>query len=424
MIGRLLLGCCLVLAPAVAFGQDAARADQAAEVIAAIQVHGNNVTPDAEIVAASGLEIGAPFTAAVLAAVRARLLATRHFEDVTVLKRYASISDASRISVLILVDEQPVRIELPRVPGEPPRLVRRGLLRKVMFMPVLDGEDGYGLTYGARLAYVDVPGKDSRLAFPLTWGGMKRAGAEFEQTLKRAWVDRVQIGVAVQRQHNPGFDADDRRSRTWARMERAAGPLRVGGQVARERVTFLDDEDRVSSAGADATFDTRLDPALPRHAVFVRAAWTRFWIDGHGVDTRAVDARGYLGLVGQAVLVGRVTRQDSSGALPGYLQPLLGGWSSLRGFKAGAFVGDTVATSSIELRLPLSSPLQLARVGVSVFADAGAAAAHGQRLGAQPWHVGLGAGAWLTATVFRLGVSAAHGRHAGTRINFGLGVTF
>lgn len=427
MIGlRLALGCCLALAPVAALGQDVSPAGPSApaEVIAAIQVHGNNVTPDTEILATAGLAIGAPFTPAVLTDTRARLLATKRFEDVTVLKRYASISDASRISVLILVNERPVRIELPRAPGEPPRLARRGPLRNLMFMPVLDGEDGYGLTYGARLAYVDVPGTGSRFAFPLTWGGMKRAGAEFEQTLKGSWIDRVQVGGAIQRQRNPAFGADDRRNRVWARVERAAGPLRVGGGVASERVTFLGDEDHVSSAGVDATFDTRLDPALPRNAVYARAAWTRFRVDGRSVDKRSVDARGYLGLAGQTILVGRVTREDSSDALPLYLQPLLGGWSSLRGFKAGAFVGDTVATSSAELRVPLSSPLQVARLGVSVFADAGAAAAHGQRLADQPVRVGLGAGVWMTATVFRLGVSVAHGRHADTRVNFGLGVTF
>jgi outer membrane protein assembly factor BamA len=423
---RVALGCCLAFAPVAAQGQDVARAESPApaEVIAAVQVHGNNVTPDAEILAAAGLAIGAPFTPAVLRDTRTRLLATKRFEDVTVLKRYASISDASRISVLILVNERPVRIELPKVPGEPPRLARRGPLRNLMFMPVLEGEDGYGLTYGARLAYVDVPGTGSRFAFPLTWGGMKRAGAEFEQTLKDRWIDRVEVGAAMQRQRNPAFDADDRRNRVWARVERAAGPLRLGGGVASEHVTFLGDDDHVSSASVDVTFDTRLDPALPRNAAFARAAWTRFRVDGRSVDARSMDARGYLGLMGQAILVGRVTRQDSSDALPLYLQPLLGGWSSLRGFRAGAFVGDTVATSSAELRVPLSSPTKVARVGVSVFADAGAATSHGQRLADQPVHVGLGAGAWVTATVFRMGVSVAHGRHADTRVNFGLGVTF
>ncbi len=421
----LALGCWLVLAPVVAGAQGSDAGSAAvAEVIAAVQVHGNNVTPDAEILAAAGLAVGAPFTPAVLTDTRMRLLATKRFEDVTVLKRYASISDASRISVLILVNERPVSIARPRIPGEPPRLTRAGPLRNLMFMPILDGEDGYGLTYGARLAYVDVPGKGSRIAFPLTWGGMKRAGAEFDQTLKRGWLNRVQAGVSLQRQRNPAFGADDDRRRLWARVERPAGPVRLGAVAASEHVTFHGDEDHVASAGVDATIDTRLDPALPRNAVYARAAWTRFRVDGRSVDQRSIDARGYLGLMGQTILVARVTRQDASDTLPPYLRPLLGGWSSLRGFRAGAFVGDTVATSSAEFRVPLSSPLQVARAGISVFVDAGAAAAHGQRLADQPVHVGIGAGAWVTATVFRLGFSVAHGRHADTRVNFGIGVMF
>lgn len=422
---RLTLGFWLAFAAvAAAQGGPDAGAATVAEVIAAVQVHGNNVTPDAEILAAAGLAVGAPFTPAVLTDTRSRLLATKRFEDVTVLKRYASISDASRISVLILVNERAVSVARPRIPGEPPRLKRAGPLRNLMFMPILDGEDGYGLTYGARLAYVDVPGKGSRIAFPLTWGGMKRAGAEFDQALKGGWLDRVQAGVSVQRQRNPAFRADDDRRRLWARVERTAGPVRLGAVAGSEHVTFLGDEDHLTSVGADATIDTRLDPALPRNAVYARAAWTRFRVDGRSVDQRSIDARGYLGLMGQTILVGRVTRQNASDALPLYLRPLLGGWSSLRGFRAGAFAGDSVATSSAEFRVPLSSPLQVTRAGVSVFVDAGAVAAHGERLAAQPVQVGIGAGAWVTATVVRLGFSVAHGRHADTRVNFGIGVTF
>ena len=128
--------------------------------------------------------------------------------------------------------------------------------------------------------------------------------------------------------------------------------------------------------------------------------------------------------MGQAILVGRIAGQDASDAPPPYLKPLLGGWSSLRGFEAGAFVGDTVASSSAELRLPLSSPLQVARLGISIFVDGGAAAPFGERLADQPVHVGIGAGGWITATMLRLGVSVAHGRHADTRVNFGLGLRF
>jgi outer membrane protein assembly factor BamA len=423
----ILVGAWLLVTPIKAAGSVAGDGTQqsiAGETIAVIQVHGNNVTPDAEVLAASGITVGQPFTEAVLADVRRRLLASNRYEDVTVLKRYASIEDPSRISVVMLVNERAVRIEAPRLPGDAPRLRRRGPLRNLMFMPVLEAEDGHGVTYGARLAYVDVPGKGSRFAFPLTWGGTKRAGAEFEQTFKPGSISRVQVGTAVERRRNPAFDADDDRRKVWARVERTGGPLRVAAFVGTERVTFINVHDRLGSVGADVTVDTRLDPALPWNAVYVRAAWTQFRVQGRAIYQASLDARGYLGLVGQTILVGRVTRTGAWGPLPLYLKPLLGGWSTLRGFKAGAFVGDTVATASAELKVPLSSPLRVARTGISVFVDTGAAADDGQRLAAQPLHVGVGAGVWTTATVFHLGISAAHGRGAGTRLNFGVGVTF
>jgi outer membrane protein assembly factor BamA len=419
----LLVGSCLALWSQAGVGAEPSSPAHG-EVVASIQVHGNNATPDADILALAGVAVGAPFTPDVLTEVRSRLVATKRFEDVTVLKRFASVTDMSRISVVILVNERPVRIARPPGPDEVPRVSRAGALRNLMFLPVLDGEDGYGLTYGARLAYVDKPDKGSRFGFPLTWGGTKQAGAEFEQTIRKGPIDRVQVGTKVERRRNPGFGADDDRRRVWARLERGVGPVRVGGVAASEHVSFLGAGTHMRSVGVDATVDTRLDPMLPRNAVYARVAWTRRHLDGGHVDERSIDARGYLGLMGQAIVVGRVTRQDASDTLPPYLQPLLGGWSSLRGFKAGAFVGDTVATSSVEVRLPLSSPLRVTRTGISVFVDAGAAAPHGEALARQPVHVGAGAGAWMTATVFRLGVSVAHGRGAGTRVNFGLGVAF
>ena len=71
---------------------------QAGEVIAEIQVHGNHVTPDAEVITLAGIVIGAPFTAETIAQVRAKLKAAGKFDDVDVLKRFASIADPSRIT--------------------------------------------------------------------------------------------------------------------------------------------------------------------------------------------------------------------------------------------------------------------------------------------------------------------------------------
>jgi hemolysin activation/secretion protein len=131
-----------------------------------------------------------------------------------------------------------------------------------------------------------------------------------------------------------------------------------------------------------------------------------------------------VGLIGQSILAATVGRTHANRSLPPYFQPLLGGWSNLRGFEAGAFAGDTVVAGSLELRVPLSSPLSVGKVGVSLFVDAGATALAGQRIRDQPVHVGLGGGAWLTLTAFRLGVAVARGRDAGTRLNFGAGFGF
>jgi hemolysin activation/secretion protein len=176
---------------------------------------------------------------------------------------------------------------------------------------------------------------------------------------------------------------------------------------------------------ADVTFDTTVDPVLPRDAIFVEASWTRLaFRSGADIDRTRVDAQGYVGLPGQAVFVIRALREDASGPLPSPFQSLLGGWSNLRGFRAGAAAGDTLAAGSAEVRLPLSSPLSVGRLGVSAFVDAGAAYPDQERLRDQTIRVGIGGGVWMSATAFRLGVAVARGRGASTRVHFGAGVGF
>src|SRR6185295_12681353 len=131
-----------------------------------------------------------------------------------------------------------VRIALPDTPGDPLRVVRRRGFRNLMFMPVLDAEDGYGVTFGARLALADVVGKPSRLSFPLTWGGLKQAGAELEHNFASGPLSRVEVGGAVQRQMNPAFEANDDRRRVWARVERVFGKVQAGGTFGWQHVSF------------------------------------------------------------------------------------------------------------------------------------------------------------------------------------------
>lgn len=401
---------------------------QAPETVAEVRVHGNHVSTDEEILKIAGLTIGAPFTTATIAEVIARLKASRRFDDVDVLKRFASIEDASKIAVVIIVNEGPVRIERPdrsAGPDAPMRVVKRRF-GNFMYMPILDGEDGYGFTYGARIAYVGLPGDRTRLSLPLTWGGEKKAGAEFEQTFLAGPISRVQVGVARQRRTNPAFDEEDDRTRAWGRLEHATGPLRVGGTLGWQRVSFAEIRDDLRTIGADVAFDTRLDPLLPRNAVYATASVERVSFTSTSADTirTRLDGRGYLGLFGQNVLVARVLREDSRDPVPPYLRPLLGGWSTLRGFQAGSFIGDTLVAGSLELRVPVSSPLSVAKLGVSAFVDTGTVYDKGKRFTDQTLRTGIGGSVWITLTAFRMELAVARGRGASTRVNFGGGIAF
>jgi hemolysin activation/secretion protein len=112
--------------------------------------------------------------------------------------------------------------------------------------------------------------------------------------------------------------------------------------------------------------DTRIDPLLPRNAVFARASWEHLNIDSTGGTNRTeIDARGYVGLIGQTIVAVRALRQNADRPLPPYLKPLLGGMANLRGFAAGTAAGDTLFATSAELIVPLTSPLKVAKIGVS-----------------------------------------------------------
>ena len=170
--------------------------------------------------------------------------------------------------------------------------------------------------------------------------------------------------------------------------------------------------------------DTRLDPFLSPNAVYARAAWERLAFDAAPVNRTSLEALGHLGLVGQSLLVVRALREDSDRPLPANFKPLLGGMSNLRGFEAGHAIGDTLVAGSAEVRVPLTSPLNVGKLGVSAFVDVGTVYDKGERLGDQRFERGVGGAVWITAAVFRLDLSVARGIGAGTRVQFGAGVTF
>jgi hypothetical protein len=77
-----------------------------------------------------------------------------------------------------------------------------------------------------------------------------------------------------------------------------------------------------------------------------------------------------------------------------------------------------------EVVIPLTSPIRLAKFGVSAFTDRGTVYNKGERFSDQTLHEGYGAGVWFAAAFFRLTVAVAHGRGASTRVHVGGNVTF
>lgn len=413
-------------------------AAQPAERIAEISVHGNLLTPDAEVIRLAEVSVGMPFSTGVTDDVAARLRATRRFQKVEVLKRFASIADPSQVMLVIVVDEGPVEVK-PADHGREARAVRkRG--GRVMFLPILDYEEGYGLSYGARIAVPDAIGK-ARVSFPLTWGGQKRAAAEVGQTLPGPLLSRVQAGGGISERENPYFEIDDTRVGGWGRVERAfGGYLRAGGSAGLEHVSFGDTTDRLMRAGADVVLDTRLDPFLARDAIYARASFDRLWFgkalpqpDSNpaappaafdAANRTELDVRGYAGLPARMVVVVRAQREDASHPLPPYLMPILGGAANLRGFPADTAVGDTLVGVSVELRVPLSSPLSIGKVGVNAFFDTATVYSQGERLADQTFRRGGGGGVWFSAALIRLNLSAARGVGASTRLHLAAAFAF
>lgn len=406
----------------------APQAAQPSEKIVDVRVHGNHLTPDADVIRLSGLVKGSPFTATTIDEATKHLKQTGMFDDVEVLKRFASIEDMSQIVVMIVVNEGPVKIEIPDMPNAQPQIVRRGLGSRFMYMPIVDAEDGYGWRYGVRVALAKPVGKNSRLSFPFTWGGERRAGAELERTFSHG---RLQGGGALTSREHPFYQLRDNRRSAWARAETSAGRVHFGVTGAFDHIVFGDAvkiEDNVKSIGGDVVLDTRLDPLLPRNALYVKGSVERLFADRRTSDgafyRTKIDANGYLGLVHQAVLAVRVVREDATEALSPYFKSMLGGTENLRGFHAAEFVGDTLVAGRAELRVPTSSPIDVAKLGVKIFADAGTVYDKGQRYKDQTLKQGFGAGVFLSAPVFILNLDVAHGKGAGTHVYLGGGFSF
>jgi len=407
----------------------------AQEVVAAIQVHGNTLTSTDEVIHASGIAVGDQVSDKTLADAEARLRAAIKPDSVDVLKRFASISDPTQVLILIQLDEGPVRVDIPDIdvpiptmPGPPvsrTTIVRRSRF-SVMFVPILGAEDGYGLTYGAHFAFAGHRAARRRIVVPASWGGDKRIAAEYQQEFSRRFAPRVRAGALLQRRTHPFYDENADRTRVWGRTEwPVLRDVRAGAEVAWQSSSLSGQDVEARSIGADVIVDTRVDPLMPHNAIFVRSAVERLRFSSTNSAIRTeIDANGYVGMYRGTVLALRAVREDFNRPALAFYKSMLGGSRNLRGFRAGRAVGDTLVAASVELRIPTTSPLRIARFGYSIFMDAGTTYDKGMRFGNQKLEKGVGAGVWATAPLFRLSVAVARGIGSGMRAHIGAGLTF
>ena len=392
---------------------------QAPERITEIRVHGNHTTPDADVLALSGLEPGVEASEARLKEAERKLKDTGRFEGVEMRRRYLSIDDPSRILVMIVVDEHPAVSASDLTPGP-----LKKLRAAQMWMPILKHEDGYGFTYGARLAYKDTLGDRSRLSVPLTWGGERRIGLDAERSFDGP-ISVVRGGVALYRRVNPFYDVPDTRTEALVGADRIFTPwFRAGVSGSVANVDFGPDyEQRISAVGFGTVLDTRIDPSFPRNAIHTQIGWQRLFF-GESAGRWATDARGYVGIGGSLVVALRAQLIKADNSLPAAEQSLLGGSGTVRGYRTGSRAGDNLFAASAELRIPLTSPLDFGRFGVKAFVDAGTAWNHGERYDDEPFDRGIGGGVFFGAGPFIIDLDIAKPREGNPRAHFGMGVTF
>jgi hypothetical protein len=404
--------------------------------VSAVRVHGNHTTPDVDVTKLAGVGAGDPAPPDLEVAVAERLRKSGRFERVEVRRRYASLDTTGDILLVIIVTEHPGIVEDPTVPSGI-RYTRR-LLGGGMFLPILDYEDGYGFTYGLRTSFANFAGQGTRLSIPATWGGTRQIATQFEwaqspvstHVKKRTLpFSRITTAGSYSRRENPFYEIGDVRGAVLGRAERIfTRPLRGGVYGGWTHVDFEPLSEHFSTLGLDLTFDTRRDPELSRGAVFLKGDVERLWFESGPSYRYRADARGFIPFIRQSVIALRVYRESSDSPLPPYERALLGGATdqrgTLRGFPAGFATGDNLFTTSAELRVPLTSPLNVGRLGVSAFFDAGAAYDRGVKLEHVQFSRGVGAGVFLHFTIVKLNLDVARGLGHGTRVHLSSGFTF
>lgn len=395
-----------------------------------VRVHGNHTTPEADILALAAIPIGTSIADTDIMRAGERLRTSSHFADVEVRVRSRSIDDPAQVAVVIIVRERSgvtPDLQIDKAPSPLRRL--RG---SAMFLPILDYEDGYGLTYGARVSFMRPLGARSRVSLPASWGGTRRVAVEVDKAFGTgSRVSSVLASAALAQREHPYYGMDERRVDVLATVRtraRAASVAAVGGW---SDVSFGVLDERYTTLGIEADLDTRNDPTFPRNAIYLRGRvrWLTFDADAASVDADRrvrrsdVVAQGFVRFIGSSVIGVSARYETADAPLPPYLKSMLGGTGSVRGFETGYEVGDTLWASSIELRVPLSSATRLGRIGLRAFVDAGDIA-DDDGVFTPPTRVGVGGGVFTQASLLQLGADVAYGLDRGWRLHVSSGVRF
>ncbi len=432
---RVILGAALPTAAAVlATPPPAASAAQQrippVELVAEIRVHGNLSLPDAEVVALAGVEPGDAAGPDLAETVRKRLEASGRFEAIDVRRLYRSLTATDEVALVIVVRERPGARW-----SNPIARALAGMGRRLMFAPIFEHREGYGVAYGALTSFLDTFGPGSRLSIPATWGGHKRIALEMEAPVPGPVIDRVRAGGWRGRQRHPHFEVDDDRTGVGVAVERGLPRgFRLNGAAGWEDVRFAASADRLVRSAVHLDYgDYRETPATARrNTVVVRAGIERLATTGDEatVVRPRLDARAYAAVGGQAILAARLFFEGASAPLPPWEQALLGGSPSvggtLRGWPADLAVGDRIAAASLELRLPITSVLSEGQIGLRFFGDTAAVYAARSSIRHASFLEGAGVGVFFTPPGFDFPVSldVAHDFAGGMRVHASGGFGF
>ena len=218
---------------------------------------------------------------------------------------------------------------------------------------------------------------------PLTWGGTRRVALEAGADVQDAARSRGSSAAsAIWQRENPGFvlepEEDDdsttgasnsgRAERNFAHtLHRRRGDARVGGLRSATDDRSVDDRrgrgarhaEQSGVPGQRGLSRRRLERA--RRATAAPSAINRYTLDAPRLPApvRPAGARRT-----------RVHYLTADAPLPIHERWLIGGSVTLRGFRTGDVQRRQALVTSAELRVPITSVISGAKLGVNVFTDA------------------------------------------------------